>query len=122
MRKKKPRRKPRSRPSVHLPDPQIQLLLLRALALKSEIVAARRLYEVYDETIAELAAAGFQSAQVNGIPVLLVDNFAYKNVVWRATPVRRFDLQIGMPRILPDEDEELSRSSLQNPKPYRAKP
>lgn len=71
-------------------------LLRDALALLLKIERNKDLYRRLDDMIVKLKDSGFTTALVKRHMITLVDNFADdKNVSWKATAMRRYDLKLG---------------------------
>lgn len=68
---------------------KISAMRKRARELIDQIEAIKPLYKELDELTDKLFAAGF----VAGEGLAIVDNFAEKNTVWKASAIRRFELK-----------------------------
>lgn len=69
--------------------------LARILSINAELEQRKALYAELDALVLELQAAGFKSADLEGMRLELVDNFADgKNTVFRPAGVKRFEIDI----------------------------
>lgn len=71
-----------------------ELLLLRAKEIKDILDNQKPLYEELNAIVSELSLRDIPETQVAGLYFSIVDNFANKNTVFKATGVNRFDLVI----------------------------
>lgn len=70
-------------------------LITRAVSLHDRIKRVRKLYDELDLIAAELNLMGFTRGVVDGRVVELTDQFATKNVIFRTTSVKRFELAVS---------------------------
>jgi hypothetical protein len=69
--------------------------LARILDIQKELDLRKALYAELDALVLELQAGGFRSADLEGMRLELVDNFAEgKNTVFRPAGVKRFEIEI----------------------------
>lgn len=66
----------------------------RAIEIHDKLHEVKALYKEQDEILQKMIEAGFTSVVVDGKLVALVDNFAEKNTVFKATGFRRFELLV----------------------------
>jgi hypothetical protein len=65
-------------------------LILKARKLLKQLEAVKPLYKELDAITEVLQSLGFSDAH----GIAMVDNFAAKNVVWKSSAMRRFELKI----------------------------
>ncbi len=69
--------------------------LARILSIQRELDVRKALYAELDTLVCELQAGGFKCADLEGMRLELVDNFADgKNVCFRPAGVKRFEVDI----------------------------
>lgn len=69
--------------------------LARVLEIQRELDLRKALYAELDALVLELQTGGFSSADLEGMRLELVDNFADgKNTVFRPAGVKRFEIKI----------------------------
>lgn len=69
--------------------------LKRVIELQAEIEVRKALYDELDKLTLELQAEGFKHAELEGLVVDLVDNFADgRNTVFRPAGVKRFEMKV----------------------------
>lgn len=74
-------------------------LVKRALQIQKKIDSMSKLYKEMDEIVDKLQKSKFKAITLETgareqTTVYLIDNFAKKNVAFRTTSVRRFELEI----------------------------
>lgn len=74
-------------------------MLFRLMYLRQKLEGVKKLYEEVDDLTLKIMSSKKvpKTLELNGkkIDVAVVDNFAEKNVVWRAAGVRRWDIRFG---------------------------
>ena len=69
--------------------------LVRILEITKELEVRKELYAELDNIILQLQKSGFHAADINGMHLELVDNFAEgKNTVFRPAGVKRFEVSV----------------------------
>lgn len=68
--------------------------LRRVLDIQRELDLRKELYEELDRLALELLKDGFQSAQLDGFMLTLVDNFREKNTVFRTAGVKQYEIRV----------------------------
>lgn len=66
--------------------------LAKVLSLIRELDMRKALYAELDALVLELQAGGFKTADLEGMRVELVDNFAESNVCFRPAGVKRYEI------------------------------
>lgn len=74
--------------------PTLKQIAERVLEIQAEIDATKPLYAELDRLVQDLVDREFVECKVGRSVVRLVDRYADKNTAWKATAIRRFDLQI----------------------------
>jgi hypothetical protein len=75
-----------------------QARLARIIEIQRELDIRKELYAELDRITLELVESGFASAELEGLQIDLVDNFAEgKNTVFRPAGVKRFELKVSDP-------------------------
>ena len=69
-------------------------LVDRFLKLHKKTQTFKSVYAEIDEITAQLAAKNFRSYPIKKAIVILADNFASKNVAYRTTSIKRYELKI----------------------------
>lgn len=75
-------------------EPSNAALLIRLMEIKSELDRAKELYREQDRIIDILVARGKMSGIVRGHRISLVDQFATKQIVWKATACHRYVVDV----------------------------
>lgn len=69
--------------------------LKRVLEIQKELEVRKALYDELDRLTLELKAGGFVSAELEGLRLELIDNFAEgKNTCFRPAGVKRFEIDV----------------------------
>lgn len=68
-------------------------ILRRVIDIQAELNVRKALYTELDMLTLQLQADGFVSAELDGLLVELVDNFAKDNTVWRVAGVKHYELK-----------------------------
>ena len=74
--------------------PQTKQILARVIELQAELDVRKALYDELDMLTIQLQAEGFHDAELNGLLISLVDNFAVNNTCFRPAGVKRFELKV----------------------------
>lgn len=69
-------------------------LVRQALRVMTRIEDLKAAYKQLDELTDQLVERGFTEMTLGRRRVVLKDNFATKNTVWRSTPHRRYELEL----------------------------
>lgn len=69
-------------------------ILKRVIDIQRELDIRKALYDELDMLTEQLQAEGFEAAGLDGLTIVLVDNFAEKNTVFRPAGVKRFEIKI----------------------------
>lgn len=96
FKKIKKSRKSFSKPRVVKAAPSEELILAtEALDLIHMTSDLKLIYQRLDAITQELIDLGFESIIVGKYRLVLKDNFATKNLAWKSTPMRRFQLELA---------------------------
>lgn len=69
-------------------------ILKRVIDLQRELDVRKALYDELDMLTEQLQADGFQHAELDGLVIDLVDNFADRNTVFRVAGVKHYEIKI----------------------------
>lgn len=78
--------------------PQTKAILTRVIELQAELDVRKALYDELDMLTMQLQAEGFRDAELEGLMITLVDNFAVSNTAFRPAGVKRFELKVKRAR------------------------
>lgn len=70
-------------------------LLERALMILNKVEAMKDFYKELDEVLEMLIEAQFTEGKIKGRRIVLKDTFASKNLKWKSTPTRRYELELA---------------------------
>lgn len=73
---------------------EVKLILKRVLDIQAELDIRKALYDELDMLTIQLQADGFESAELNGMVVELVNNFAKGNTVFRPAGVKHYEVKV----------------------------
>ncbi len=74
--------------------PQTKAILARVIELQRELDARKDLYTELDMLTVQLQDEGFRDAELDGLLITLIDNFATSNTAFRPAGVKRFELKL----------------------------
>jgi len=69
-------------------------LLKRIIRIQAELDIRKALYDELDMLTVQLQAEGFISAEMDGLRIELIDNFASGNTVFRPAGVKHFEVKV----------------------------
>lgn len=92
---RKSRKESTSKAKVKMPKVSELTLARDALKLMIAIDELKLFYQQLDEITQQLVDQNFESITIGKYRVVLKDNFAVKNLAWKSTPMRRYQLEIG---------------------------
>lgn len=70
-------------------------LLERALMILKKVEAMKDFYKELDEVLEMLIEAEFTEGKIKGQRIVLKDTFASRNLKWKSTPTRRYELELA---------------------------
>lgn len=73
---------------------EVKAVGTRIFELQKEIEGFKKIYNELDELIKALVEAGISEVNLQGIKLVIVDNFVGKTTIFRTTSVKRYEAKI----------------------------
>lgn len=75
-------------------DSEMMALLERVVEIEEDLAAVKPLYKEREEIMAKLIGVMPPIVKMEGFAVVLKDNYAAKNVQWKAASFSRYELEV----------------------------